>query len=87
MPSIVGIEAESRGASFWEHRITGLLVLLFLAGWLPVLAAPIEVVSGKNQTFRAGLTYLVGRPIRLEGSVRFEGGCVIKFLPSLTNQA
>ena len=81
MPSIVGIEAESRGASFWEHRITGLLVLLFLAGWLPVLAAPIEVVSGKNQTFRAGLTYLVGRPIRLEGSVRFEGGCVIKFLP------
>ena len=46
-----------------------------------VRAAPIEVIPARNQTFRTGLTYLVGGPVRLEGSVRFEAGCVIKFLP------
>jgi hypothetical protein len=52
-----------------------------LAGWLPILSAPVEVVPGKDRTFRAGVTYLVGGPVRLEGSVRFEAGCVLKFLP------
>lgn len=44
-------------------------------------AAPIEVVPARNLAFRSGLTYLVGGPVRLEGSVRFEPGCVLKFLP------
>ena len=48
---------------------------------LPASATPIEVVPARNQTFRSGLTYLVGGPVRLEGTVRFEAGCVIKFLP------
>ena len=56
-------------------------LLCLLAGWLPTLSAPVEVVPGKDRTFRAGVTYLVGGPVRLEGSVRFEAGCVLKFLP------
>jgi len=45
------------------------------------VAAPIEVTSSRDLTFRGGRTYLVAGPVRLEGSVRFEPGCVIKFLP------
>ncbi|MEN9778656.1 MAG: hypothetical protein RJB04_2411, partial [Verrucomicrobiota bacterium] len=56
-------------------------LLCLLAGWLPILSAPVEVVPGKDRTFRAGVTYLVGGPVQLEGSVRFEAGCVLKFLP------
>ena len=56
-------------------------LLCLLAGWLPILSAPVEVVPGKDRTFRTGVTYLVGGPVRLEGSVRFEAGCVLKFLP------
>ena len=56
-----------------------LLLLVFLA--VPVLAAPVEVVSGRNPTFRAGVTHRVSGPVRLEGNVRFEAGCVFKFAP------
>ena len=61
------------------------LTLCLVATLFPASAAPIEVVPApgpvRNQDFRAGLTYLVGGPVRLEGTVRFEAGCVIKFLP------
>jgi len=61
----------------------------WLAGWMPWLlgmasgaaAAVIEVVPSPNLTFRSGQTYVVGGPVRLDGRVRFEGGCVVKFRP------
>ncbi|MEY4692236.1 MAG: hypothetical protein RIT19_2561 [Verrucomicrobiota bacterium] len=56
-----------------------LVLLAFLAN--PASADPSAAVSGKNRTFRAGLTYLVDGPVRLEGNIRFEAGCVVKFLP------
>ena len=62
-------------------RLSWPTLLCLLAGWLPILSAPVEVVSGKDRTFRAGVTYLVAGPVRLEGSVRFEAGCVLKFQP------
>ena len=62
-----------------KSLLRGLLLLVCI--WMPIVGAPVEMVSGRNPTFRSGITYQVGGPLRLEGNVRFEAGCVIKFLP------
>ena len=81
MRRVAGSRSGTRSDSGNGHWAAGFLALLCLIGAHPILAAPIEVVSGRNQTFRAGSTYLIGGPVRLDGAVRFEAGCVIKFLP------
>ena len=77
-PGIAKVGHYHPGLATWLRWPT---LLCLLAGWLPILSAPVEVVSGKDRTFRAGVTYLVAGPVRLEGSVRFEAGCVLKFQP------
>ncbi len=77
-PGIAKVGHYHPGPATWLRWPT---LLCLLAGWLPILSAPVEVVSGKDRTFRAGVTYLVAGPVRLEGSVRFEAGCVLKFQP------
>lgn len=77
-PGTAVVRPSHPGLAAWLRWPT---LLCLLAGWLPILSAPVEVVPGKDRTFRAGVTYLVGGPVQLEGSVRFEAGCVLKFLP------